>query len=163
MQRKNYLLNRTSHKRGFAMMMALAVIVVIATIMALSLSLTAKTTKKTADIYLHEQAILLAKSATEYQLLRIAQNPPCTDLDISFLQDTIYTIDITSRYIYYDDPTTAVADDACTLAGRPTLLYTPVTTPQQDGSVLIDVAVSVNDVNLSSEPVRYFRRTIQKL
>ena len=154
MQRKNYILKKKNSKNAFAMIMAIAVIVVIATIMALSLSLTAQTTKKTADIYLYEQSALLAKSAVEYQLLRIAQNAPCTDLDISFTQNDIYDINITSRYIYADSGT-------CSAGGGTS--YTTVITEEQNGSVLIDVSVSVNDVNLTSEPVRYFRRTVQKL
>jgi len=157
MQRKNNILNRKRVKHAFAMMMAIAVIVIIATIMALSLSLTAQTTKKTTDIYLYEQAALLAKGATEYQLLRIAQNPFCTDLDITFTQNTIYTISITSRYVYEN----VITPDPC-IAGTGTT-YANVITPEQDGSVLIDVSVSVNDVNLTSEPIRYFKRTMQKL
>jgi len=154
MQRKNYILNRRSNKNAFAMIMAIAVIVVISTIMSLSLSMTAQTTKKTADVYLYEQSALLAKSAVEYQLLRIAQNAPCSDLDIEFIQNDIYTITITSRYIYADSGTCDAGSG---------ISYTTVTTPEQNGSVLIDVAVSVNDENLTSEPVRYFRRTVQKL
>jgi len=159
MQRKNNILNHSKHtyRSGIAMIMAIAVIVVIGTIMALSLSLTTLTTKKTTDIYLYEQSILLAKSATEYQLLRIAQNVPCSDLDITFTQDAIYTINITTLYIYENTNTV----DPC-IAGTGTA-YTTVTTPQQDGSALIDVSVSVTDPSITSEPIRYFRRTIQKL
>jgi len=152
MQRKNNILN--SSRKGMAMIMAISVIVIMATIMALSLALTTKTTKKTMDLYLYEQSILLSKSATEYVLLRIAQNGPCTHInDLSFLQDDLYNIDITTRYAY-----TAPLPAAC-----PANTIT-VQTPEQNGSVIIDIAVSVTeDKNATSEPIRYFRRTIQKL
>ena len=133
-----------------AMIMAIVVIVVIATIMALSMAMTAQTTKRTGDLYLYEQSILLSKSAAEYALLQIAENPPCTYTGESFTQDSFYTIDIAVQYIY--------TADVCTPQ------YATVTTPEQNGSVIMDIAVSVPDnIGVTTEPIRYFRRTIQKL
>ena len=151
-----------------AMIMAIAVIVIIATIMALSVSLTSQTTKRTTDVYLYEQSILLAHSAAEYALLRISQNPPCTNLNTTFTQDTLYNITINLRYIYYDDPTTPLVNEAqavCNALTAPNRgrLYTTVTTPEQNGSVLMDITVDVNDTTVASEPIRYFKRTLQKL
>jgi len=138
-----------------AMIMAIAVIVIMATIMALSLAMTAQTTKSTTDLYLYEQSVLLSKSATEYALLLIAQNPPCTNLNQSFTQDIIYTVDISMQYIY---------DSNVPCATNGGTLYTPVSTPEQNGSVLMDVTVTVPiTANAGTEPIRYFRRTIQKL
>jgi len=152
MQRKNNILRYSFQKtrKGMAMIMAIAVIVIIGTIMALSLSLTSQTTKQTTHLYLYEQSILLSKSATEYALLRIAQSTPCsyTGDNIS-KQDDFYDINISVRYIY--------------TAGVCGSQYAIVTTPEQNGSALIDVAVSVTDTTVTSEPIRYFRRTIQKL
>ena len=169
MQRKNYLLTlKTSQKRSsrnaMAMIMAIAVIVIIATIMALSLTMTAQTTKRTNDLYLYEQAILMSKSATEYALLQIADNQPCSQTTINFTQDTIYNVSIDIQYIYYDNPATVTneAKIPCTANGG--TLYTTVNTPQQDGSVMLDITVTVPDnINVTSEPIRYFRRTLQKL
>ncbi|MDQ7067246.1 MAG: hypothetical protein Q9M40_04220 [Sulfurimonas sp.] len=153
MQRKNSILNR-NHKSAIALIMAMTVIVIIATIMALALALTSQTTKRTNDLYLYEQASLLAKSATEYALLSIAQDGACTHTnDLNFVQDTIYDINISLLYVY--ETTT----NPCTVAQT----YTEVTTPEQNGSILIDVAVSVTDTSVATEPIRYFRRTIQKL
>lgn len=147
-----------------AMIMAITVIVIMATIMALSLALTTETTKKTVDMYLYEQSILLSKSATEYALLQIAQNPPCSNIDITFTQDTLYTIDIAVEYIYYDNPATLVNEAQIPCTTNLGTLYTVVNTPEQNGSAIMDVTVSVTpDKNVASEPIRYFRRTIQKL
>lgn len=152
MQRKNNILKRA--KNGMAMIMAIAVIVIIATIMALSMRLTSQTTKRTTDVYLYEQSVLLAHSAAEYALLQISQNAPCTNLDTTFTQDSIYNITINLRYIY-DSNVPCVANGG--------VLYTTVTTPEQNGSVLMDVTVDVNDTTVASEPIRYFKRTLQKL
>ena len=154
MQRKNNILNTS--RRGMAMIMAIAVIVIIGTIMALSLSMTAQTTKRTTDLYLYEQAVLLSKSATEYALLRIAQDGPCSHLnDLNFPQKSIYDINITTRYIY-----TAPFPAGC--PASPATIT--VQTPEQNGSVIMDVTVSVpQSANVATEPIRYFRRSIQKL
>ncbi len=153
MQRKNYILNSRSSKRGgFAMIMALSVIVIVATIMALSLSLTTQTTKKTTDLYLYEQAVLLSKSAAEYALLRIAQDGPCTHVnDLSFTEG-LYQIDIQVLYVYTTD--CAIAADNYFPAG------TIIRTAQQSGSILLDVTVSTT---AGTEPITFFRRSIQKL
>ncbi len=155
MQRKNNILttSQNSFRSGMAMIMAISVIVIIGTIMALSMSLTSQTTKRTAQLYLYEQTVLLSKSATEYALLRIAQDNNDTDrcnyTGSNFTQNGFYDINISAQYIY--------------TAGVCGTQYATVTTPEQNGSVLLDVTVSVNDKTVSTEPIRYFRRTIQKL
>ena len=152
MQRKNSILK--SSRNGIAMIMAIMVIVTMATIMALSMALMSKTSKETTNSYLYEQSILLSKSATEYALLRIAEDGPCSHQnDLTFTQDAFYDIDISLRYVY-----TAPFPAGCTAPA--TIL---VTTPEQNGSVIMDVTVSVTDTTVISEPIRYFRRTIQKL
>ena len=155
MQRKNSLLKMK--KDGFAMIMAIAVIVIIATIMALSLSLTSQTTKRTTDVYLYEQAELYAKAAAERALLKISENNatanPCGFTGDNYQLDGMYDINITARYVYTNFPA------GCTTAQQ----FTTVNTSEQNGSVLLDIAVSVNNTNISTEPIRYFRRTIQKL
>jgi len=154
MQRKNNILK--SARSGMAMIMAIAVIVVLAGIMTLSLSLTAQTTKRTADLYLYEQAILLSKSATEYALLRIGLANPCTIKNINFTHKDIYDINISLKYIYTEDAT-------CDNAGNSDARYFNVQTDEQNGSVLVDVIVTTNDNAQIGEPIIYFRRSLNKL
>lgn len=165
MQRKNYLL--TKSRNAMAMIMAIAVIVIIATIMALALALSSQTTKRTTDLYVYEQAVLLSKSAAEYALLRISKVTPCTISSLNFSPDIdgdgtddYYDINISLSYIYKNPPTDCTAN-AIAPANR---MYTTVTTDEQNGSVLMDITVSVpKSKNIGSEPITYFRRTIQKL
>lgn len=162
MQRKNNLLKINSHKNrgGFAIIMAIAVIIIISTIMALSLSLTTKTSKRTTDIYLYEQAVLVSKSAAELALLAIADNVPCNvqNGDLNYIFDLdgdgntageIYDVNITLGYVY-------IGLDC----GTGFNYANSLTTPEQNGSVLMDITVTTN---AGSEPIRYFRRSIQKL
>lgn len=147
MQRKNSILNRYSLKRGaFAMIMAIFVIIIIATIMALSLSLTTQTSKRTTDLYLYEQAELLAKSVSERALLEIANNGCINNFTTA---NSMFNVNVTMSYVY----TGAVG--GCTS-------YFNINTPEQNGSVLMDVTVSVLP-DITTEPIRYFRRSIQKL
>ncbi|MFT5659673.1 MAG: hypothetical protein ACI9TV_000295 [Sulfurimonas sp.] len=165
MQRKNYFLKKsTQYRSGIAMIMAIMVVVIIGTIMALSLSMTAQTSKRTTDVYLYEQAVLVSKSAAELALLDIAKTGPCTiasdhigayrmDLNRNAsTSDDIYNVVTTVRYVY-DGFTCLDPNDN----------YADVTTDEQNGSVLMDITVSVDDPTITSEPIRYFRRSIQKL
>ncbi len=158
MQRKNYILKTPKKQRsGFAIIMAMSVIVIIGTVMALSIALTNKTTKQTADLYVYEQAVLLSKSAAEYALLRISQAAPCSIANLSFSPPApldYYDITVDMRYVY---------DSAaiCTAGGATS--YFVISTPESNGSVLMDITVTVDDATIVSEPIRYFRRSIQKL
>ena len=154
MQRKNSILNssRVRVRNGMAMIMAIAFIVIIATIGALSLRLTTQTTKTTTDAYLYEQAALYARSATELALLEIAKNG-CRDtynITLGTSSEIQYDANITMQYIY----TNAVA--GCTN-------FVTINTPEQNGSVIMDTTLTLHDPSLTTEPIRYFRRTIQKL
>ena len=155
MQRKNYILNSSKRqKNAFAMMMAIIAIVIVATIMTLALSLTTQTSKQSTDLYIYEQAVLLSRSATEYALLQISQNHPCTISTLNFTQDRLYDINISIQYIY-DTDTSCIANGGS--------LYSSIKTPEQNGSVLIDVTVSVEYTKIVSEPIIFFRRSNQKL
>lgn len=151
MQRKNSFLAR----RGMAMIMAIAVLVIIATIMALSLSLTTQTSKRTTDLYLYEQAVLLSKSASEYAMLKLSKATfPCSLSTINFpYNNAIYTVNIDMRYI----STPGSLCNAHIPVGK---AYTTVADPATDGTVLMDITVTANS---GADPIRYFRRTIQKL
>jgi len=145
MQRKNNLLKSTN-RNGMAMIMAISVIVIVSTILVLSLSLTTQTSKRTTDLYVYEQAVLLSKSAAEYGLLQISRNGCINSLDF---EHDYYDINISMQYIYTE---ASVCND-----------YFTISTDEQNGSVLMDITVSVDDPTITSEPIRYFRRSIQKL
>ena len=146
MQRKNNILKTSKRsKSAIAMIMAISVIVIIGTIMALSLSLTTQTINRTADIYLYEQSVLYSKSVAELALLDIAENNCTNNFNITF--DSIYEANVTMQYVY------SGAVGTCNN-------YFNIITPEQNGSVLMDITVSTD---VGNEPVRYFRRTMQKL
>ena len=151
MQRKNSILK--SARTGMAMMMAISVLVIVATIMALSLSLTTQVAKKTSDIYLYEQAVLLSQSAAEYGMLKLSQANPCSLTPINFTYNDIYTVDIDMRYV----STVGSTCNGNIPIGKG---YANVLDAGTDGTVLMDITITADAGN---EPIRYFRRSIQKL
>ena len=139
-------------KPAFAMIMAIMMITVIGALMAFSLSLVSKAGKKTTDLYLYEQTVLYSKSAAELALLDIALNNPCTQVDNDYpFNGGLYNANVKMTYIY---TTTAPC-----IAGGGTDYFT-INTPEQNGSVLMEITVTTTE---GTEPIRYFRRVMQKL
>ncbi len=163
MQRKNYILKR----RGIAMIMAIAVIIILSTIMALMLNLTAQSSKQTTNDYLHEQAILLTRSAIEYSLLRISatnRSTGClTSINAAYPKNDatkIFDINMSIRYIGLS---AGNVFNECN-ASNNYIVNADVTNSESKGSILLDVIVSTPpDSNITTEPITYFRRTLQKL
>ncbi len=143
-------------RKAFSLITAIIILVVMATLLVLTLSLSMQTSKQTGDIYLKEQAQLLARSATEYALLAISGHERnittgCVEnINITYPSATAaeYDINITIMYIGNNMP--------CTNARE---LDDAIATTDSNGTVIIDTTVT----NLvSQEPIRYHRRTIQK-
>ena len=155
MQRKNNILKST-HRNGVALIMAIGVLVVISTIMALTLALTTQTSKKTTDLYLYEQASILSHSAAEYAMLNASYVNPCSYSGDVFTHNLTYDINISMRYISFAGTN---CDTNATAQGLRQALTTSF---NSDGTVIMDITVETN-ATVSSEPIRYFRRTIQKL
>jgi len=167
MQRKsNILMKTTTMRKGMAMIIAIAFLIITAVMMAIMVKMTSVTTKQTGDIYFQEQAQLLAKSATEYALLAIsghdrAANNCITDINIQYPQSgatAIYNIDVTIQYIGFEDlggtcKTSSLID--------PTSLTSTITTAQSKGTVLVDTYVTTV-AGIVSEQISFHRRTMQK-
>jgi hypothetical protein len=161
MQRKNHILRRS----GFAMIMAIMLLIVISTIMAVSISMSTTTTARTTNEYLHEQAMLLTSSATEYAVLaisghdRIGRNNCINEINAVYpnANNPMFDINITMQYVGFG----SIGVNAGDCIDYPGLGN--IATVETNGTVLMDVTVtSSNELNLT-EPIRYERRTLQKL
>ena len=138
-----------------AMIMAISVIVIVATLLALALSLTTLTSKSSINLYIYEQANLLARSAGEYAKLKIATENNATHRctytgEGPFIENSYYNISIKVNYIYTQDISNC---------GTATLLQTDA----PFGVAQIDVIVDVNDTTITSEPIRIFKRKLVEL
>ncbi|RUM44723.1 MAG: type II secretion system protein [Hydrogenimonas sp.] len=140
---------------AFTLISAIFLMVLIAILLMLSLSLSSETTKQTGDLYLREQALLLAKSSTELALLAISGNDwssNCIEqINLQYPQtDPIYDINMTLTYLGNNLP-----------CSTNHLLANNIQTTDSNGTVLIDTFVTYTD-NASNETIRIHRRTIQK-
>jgi len=148
-------------RKGFSLITALVFMILVATLGALALSLSTTSVKQTSDLYLREQAELLALSATEYAILAISAH------DFTGTGNCLNTINST----YTQDGTTTLFDINITLYylgnGLPANCNTltnnlnNIDTNDSNRTVMIDTIVSSAN-GIASEPIRYHRRTIQK-
>ncbi len=154
MQRKNNLLK--SQRGGFAIIMAIAALVVLTTIMAFSIQMTSKTAKRVVDVYVKNQAELYAKNAAEFALFQIANSPTrCNPTSIGpFILDTIYSITVNISYAYSNEG--SCTNNYIDLQDAPD-------SQREYGYAKIDVVVDVNSSSINSEPIRIFRRYIEDI
>jgi Tfp pilus assembly protein PilX len=155
MSRKNNLLKRS--KPGFAIYMAFAVMMIMATMMAFSIHTNAKTSKRIVDIYVKNQAELYAKNAAEYALYRIANaTTRCSPASISSFSIGDYTISVDIAYAYSNTDCTSPAKNYIALGDAPT-------SEREYGYVKLDVTVDVNNAQLNTEPIRIVRRYVEDI
>ena len=132
-------------KKSFAMLLAIAFIVVLGTIGTLMLYFSSITLKQTSDNYISMQSELYAKSATEFAIQALEsrdyKNDGCINkIDIN---TTLYEINMTFHYFLTNCPT----DCNCS----------SIVTKESNGTVMINTYVKSKVDN-----IRYFRQTLQK-
>jgi len=173
MQRKSRILNHRLHaqRNGFAMIMAIFFMIIIATLMLYMLGSTTETAQRTTNDYVLEQAQLLAKSSVEYAVLRVTGTDRSgPDGVIGTADDTclpgftaqypesnpIFNINVRITYFGFGDACAAPLYGAGTIGS--------INTPESNGTMMIDVTVRNNPAGLNlTEPISYHRRTLQKL
>lgn len=166
MQRKTRILNyrRNPTRNGFAMIMAIFFMIIMATLMLYMLGSTTETAQRTTNDYLQEQAQLIAKSATEYAILKVSgynragpDNIPgntddtCLDNFTATYPASLLNVTVNISYFGFG------AIFGCSN------IVDQIQTPESNGTMLIDVYVESDSSLHLDEPVRYHRRTLQKL
>ena len=144
-------------RRGFSLIIAIIFLVLVATIGMFSLNTSAVTAKQTTDIFLREQADLLAQSATEVAILNLLQRNFSTDCPIT----------AGNEIIIKNQPFPNAANTLFRVTVRVDRLFgtigtcvgDAISTPGSVGTVILDTVVQ----SATPIPVRVHRRTIQKL
>lgn len=154
-------------RNGFSLVTAIFFMVLVATIATLALSISATTAKHTTDIFLREQAELLAQSATEIAVSRILGTTTAVAPQ-PLSAANCYTLDANSRRIIQNEPFPdnrsplfRVTVNVVSVIGNINGCGTAINTPTSAGTVVLDVFV--DSVDRTNFPVRFHRRTIQKL
>ncbi len=140
-------------RRGFSLIIALIILVLMATILTMALSLSTQTVKQTSDIYLKGQAEIYARSVTEYALLAISGHDnrqnciKSINIDLPPNHEANLTIWYLGKGGGIDSCANTLADD--------------VETPESNFTIIIDTIVSTKS-SVGGEPLRIHRRTVQK-
>jgi len=143
-------------RSGFSLLTALIFLILIATISALSISLSTKAVKQTSDLFLKNQAELLVRSGTEFAMLAMSghdYSANCLNsINIQYPDNTVnhtHDINITISYIGSGLPAGCISLD------------NNISTPESNRTVIIDTVVSTV-AGLIPEQIRMHRRSIQK-
>jgi type II secretory pathway pseudopilin PulG len=142
-------------RRGFSMVMALIIVVLLAIFSTLILSNVSASRSNVVDDYHTIQSELLAMSATEIAVLAINGHDysiNCLDqINMSYPQGApIYDINVSLSYIGNG------------IAGCTHNVATNIATNDSNGSVIVDVIVTKRDLGDGLGTLSYHRRTLQK-
>ena len=137
-------------RKGFSLLTAIVFLVLIATIAALSISLSTQSAKQTGDVKLKSQAELLLRSGTEYALLAISGAPNGCLKQVNMTYDSMFDINASIMYIG-----NGLSDPNCIQLGS------DINTSESNRTVIIDTVVTTKE-GIITEPIRLHRRTIQK-
>jgi type II secretory pathway pseudopilin PulG len=149
-------------RAGFAMILAIFVVMIIAILSTAILGTAARGAKSVSDRFFFAQANLLADSATEYAIMRaqgfdtsVAAGNDCLNNINIRVNDAggIETYDISVSILYSFQG--AAPTDKCVFLEENTTLPT---------TMLIDTTVSLHaDANITTEPIIVHKRTQEKL
>ena len=146
-------------RSGFSLITAIIIMMTVSFLMTMMISLSSTTSKTTVDLYLKEQAYLLARSATEYALLATSghdNHQSCIEkVNILYpgaLHPT-HEMNVTLMYM------------GTGLINCNKILDNNLSTADSNLTAIVDVVVKVleNSNTGITEPIRIHRRTIQKL
>jgi type II secretory pathway component PulK len=140
-------------RKGFSLLTAIIFLVLIATISAISISLSTKSAKQTGDVFLKSQAQLLLRSGTEYAMLALSgteYNATNCLNSINMTYNNSFDINVTISYIGKDIPSSCI-----------NILENNISTSDSNRTVIIDTFVSTKP-GITTEHIKLHRRTIQK-
>jgi len=151
-------------RAAFSMITAIVVIVLMATVAAFIMNISGKMVEETTTQYKKEQAILYAKSYTEFAVMAATSQDCIQGVDahtVDAANSAIgngYWIHIDVQYIGNDLPAAV-----CPVVG-----VVPIANPDsQGGVILLDTYVRYKNPdapNIANSPwVTYYRRTLQHL
>lgn len=152
------------------MVTAIIVIVIMATVAILIMNLSGKTVKETTAQYHREQAMLLAKSYTEYAIMAVMANDRTTncltDIDGQVKIDESSTVTVANGNGYQIRVRIAYIGTAAEVGSCPAsrVFSSSVSTQQTPLSIIVDAYVEYKDPeNTNGGWITYHKRTLQKI
>jgi type II secretory pathway pseudopilin PulG len=155
-------------REAFSLITSIFIIVIMATVAILVMNMTAKTIKETGTQYRKEQAVLLAKSYTEFAIMAVTANDRTAECIENINGNNVIAKDsngkgyqVDTRIYYIGKNTTANLTTKC--AGT-RVLDSSVTTIGSDLHIIVDVYVRYKELdNTQTGWITYHRRTLQKI
>jgi len=148
-------------RNAFSMITAIFVLIIMASISVFVLSYSNKGAKSTTLQYQRAQALLYAKSYTEFAILAVTAHNRTANC-VKSIEDTIGNINQGGyrirTYISYIGPITEIG--TCPSSRR---LSTNVTTTDTPLTLIIDSYVSYKDPDNTSQTSTVHLRTVQKI
>ena len=149
-------------RKAFSLLTAIFIIVLMATVAAFIMNLSAKMVKGTTVQFQREQAVLLSKSYTEYAIMAVTANEHNDTNCLNNIAGTygndgngnpLYTINVDISYIGNSD-----------LHTNCNTLSNTVVTEKSPLSIIVDVFVSYPDLDHpDGHDKTYHRRSLQKI
>jgi len=152
-------------RKAFSMITAIFVIVIMASIGALVVSTSAKIVKTTTAQYQHEQAILYAKSYTEFAVMAVTANDWTSDCTQD-ITGTIGTSNTTGDGYRIRTRISYIVDGGqidTTSCDATRVLSTNVQTTSTPLTIIIDAYVDYKDPDNTAQWRTVHRRTVQKI
>jgi type II secretory pathway pseudopilin PulG len=154
-----------NQREAFSMLTAIIIIVLMASVSLFVMNLSAKMTRETTAQYQREQAMLYAKSYTEYAIMAVTGNNRAVNC-LSDINATLgdpnnggYRIEVHLAYIGNN-----AEIGGCTADRQ---LYTTVVTPGSPLNIIVDTYVRYKEPdhpNPANTPfITYHKRTLQKI
>ena len=149
-------------RKAFSMITAIIVIVLMATVGTFILNLSGKMVKGTTTQFQREQAILLAKSYTEYAIMAVTANEHNSSACLKTITGNYggsdeYSINVDISYIGNNIHGNCNSNKLNTNA---------IVTPKSPLNIIVDVFVSYHELDHpSSTPpkITYHKRSLQKI
>jgi len=141
-------------RKAFSLVTAIFLLILMSSLMAVMLTLSSQTLKQTGNIYLQEEAKLLARSATEYALLAISAHKMDTkhkcveNINMHYPVYPSFDVNVSIYYIGKNLP-----------CDKSHILDNNISTKESNVTVIVDTFVTSSD---TQENISYYKRTIQK-
>ncbi len=156
------------NRKAFSLVTAIIVIVLMATVGILVMNISGKIVKETTTQYRKEQAVLLAKSYTEFAIMAVTANDRTADCIENINGNNVIANDSSGQGYQVDTRIAYIGNDATadlvTKCSGTRLLNTAVKTPGSDLQIIVDVYVRYKELdNTAADWITYHRRTLQKI
>ncbi len=144
-------------RKAFSMLTAIVIIVLMATVAAFIMNLSGKMVKSTTVQFQREQAVLLAKSYTEYAVMAVTANEHNSTECLRTITGSYGDYNVQVDIFYIGD---ANINANC----APNILSNAVVTPKSPLNIILDVFVGYPDLdNPNNINMTYHRRSLQKI